>query len=109
MKHDVGERDPGLARERTELAWNRSGLAALVAVSVMLRRLWPLHGYKSVVTLTLIAIGATVWAISLRLAHKLRLNPESARGLMVSTARLMMLGTLVLALAAFVVGLLVPM
>jgi uncharacterized membrane protein YidH (DUF202 family) len=105
---EIGERDPGLARERTELAWNRSGLAALVAVTVVLRRLWPLHGYKTVVTLTLIAVGAATWTVSLRFARRIRLNQDGPHGLKESTARLLMFGTVVLAFAAFVVDLLIP-
>jgi len=108
MTDDLEERDSGLARERTELAWNRSGLATLVAVTVLLRRLWPLHGFKSVITFTLIAVGAATWAASMRFAQRMRLNPEALHGLTVSTARWLMLGTVVLALAGFVVSLLLP-
>jgi uncharacterized membrane protein YidH (DUF202 family) len=108
MTDEVGERDSGLAPERTELAWKSSGLATLVAVTVLLRRLWPLHGFKSVVTFILIAVGAAIWAASMRFAQRMRLNPEALHGLTVSTGRLLMLGTVVLALAGFVVGLLLP-
>jgi putative membrane protein len=102
------ERDPGLARERTELAWNRSGLAALVAVTVLLRRLWPLHGYRSIVTLALIAAGAAIWAVSMRFAQRMRLKSDTSHGLKVSTARMLMLGTVVLAIAGFTGGMLLP-
>jgi uncharacterized membrane protein YidH (DUF202 family) len=108
MTDEGEERDSGLARERTELAWNRSGLAALVAVTVLLRRLWPLHGSKSVITFILIAVGAATYAASMRFAQRMRLIPDALHGLNVSTARLLMLGTVVLALAGFVVGLLFP-
>ena len=36
--------DAGLAEERTVLAWNRSGLAVVVCVAVLLRHVWPLQG-----------------------------------------------------------------
>jgi hypothetical protein len=45
---------------------------------------------------------------SMRFAQRMRLNQEALRGLAVPTARLLMLGTVVLALAGFVVGLLLP-
>jgi uncharacterized membrane protein YidH (DUF202 family) len=100
--------DSGLARERTQLAWNRSGLAVLAAVTVTVRRLWPIRGDKAVLALALIAVGAVAWALSMRLS--LRGQPDSRphRGIRPSTARLLTLGTLALAAAAFLVGLLTP-
>jgi uncharacterized membrane protein YccC len=44
----------------------------------------------------------------MRFAQRMRLNPEALHGLTVSTGRLLMLGTVVLALAGFIVGLLLP-
>jgi len=44
---DEEARDSGLARERTDLAWNRSGLAVAVTVAIILRRLWPLSGDRA--------------------------------------------------------------
>jgi uncharacterized membrane protein YidH (DUF202 family) len=108
MTDEIEKRDSGLARERTDLAWNRSGLAALVAVTILLRRLWPLHGYTSIITVMLISVGATTWAVGMRFAQKMRFNSDASHVLSVSTARLLMLGTLVLALAAFVMGLFLP-
>ena len=54
--------DVGLAGERTVLAWNRSGLAVVVCVAVLLRRVWPLHGTDQEVALGLIAGAVVVWA-----------------------------------------------
>jgi len=102
------QRDPGLARERTELAWNRSGIAVLVAVAVMVRRLWPLDGYRSVLALALIAFGAAAWALGMRLANKARRTEGSEATLSIASGRALTAGTLVLALAAFVLGAIVP-
>ena len=56
-------RDRGLALERTVLAFNRSGVAVLVCVAVLLRHLWPLHDAGQRVALGLLAIGGIAWAI----------------------------------------------
>jgi hypothetical protein len=57
--------DGGLAREQTVLAWNRSGLAAVVCIAVLLRRVWPLHGGAQDLAVALIATAAIVWAVVL--------------------------------------------
>jgi len=56
-------RDQGLAFERTVLAFNRSGLAGLVCVAVLLRHLWPLRDTGQRIALGLLAVAAIVWAI----------------------------------------------
>ncbi|MGP0030672.1 MAG: DUF202 domain-containing protein [Acidimicrobiales bacterium] len=99
--------DAGLAHDRTDLAWNRSGLAVVVAVAIMLRHLWPLDGYKSVLALVLIAAGAVVWALGMRQALRTKADPDhSVLGM--PTCRMLMLGTVILAAAAFVVGAVLP-
>ncbi len=99
-------RDIDLARDRTDLAWNRSGLAVAVAVAIVLRRLWPLHGDREVITLALIAAGALTWAAGMWLSRRLP-NPDGAAGTMgVSGGRLLTVGTIVLAVAGFVGGVL---
>jgi hypothetical protein len=102
-------RDLELARERTELAWSRSGLAVAVTVAVTLRRLWPLTGDKAVVALVLIAIGSAVWVIGMQLGRRARLLSDGAGALATSTFRMMTIGTIILALAGFVVGLILPL
>jgi uncharacterized membrane protein YidH (DUF202 family) len=99
-------RDMGLARERTDLAWNRSGLAVAVTVAIVLRRLWPLHGDREGITLALIATGAVIWAVGMRLGRRLR-RPGRVQGPMSESAcRMLAAGTLVLAIAGFVGGIL---
>jgi len=101
-------RDPGLARERTELAWSRSGLSVAVTVAVTLRRLWPLTGDKSVVALILIAVGAIIWVLGMQLGRRKRLGAEVGGVVTASTCRMLSIGTFLLAVAAFVVGLILP-
>jgi uncharacterized membrane protein YidH (DUF202 family) len=99
----------GLARERTELAWSRSGLSVVVTVAVTLRRLWPLAGDKAVVALVLIAIGAAVWVVGMQLGRRARLFSGGHGVLATSTFRMLTIGTMILALAGFVVGLVLPL
>jgi Domain of unknown function (DUF202) len=103
-----GEGDPGLAQERTELAWSRSGLSVAVTVAVTLRRLWPLTGDKAVVALVLIAVGAVIWVVGMQLGRRSRFGAQAGGAIAASTCRMVTIGTLVLAGAAFVVGLLLP-
>src|SRR5580704_15808165 len=98
------EQDSGLARERTDLAWNRSGLAVAATVAIVLRRLWPLHGRREDITLALIASGAVIWAVGMRLGRRLA-HPRRDEGTMGESAcRMLTLGTLILAVAGFVGG-----
>lgn len=99
-------RDIDLARERTDLAWNRSGLAVAAAVAIVVRRLWPLHSGHAVLTMALIAAGAVIWAAGMWLSRRLP-DPGGVPGTMgESGCRLLTLGTVVLAVAAFVGGVL---
>lgn len=107
-KYEGGPPDTGLARERTELAWSRSGLSVAVTVAVTLRRLWPLTGDKAIVALVLIAIGAVVWVLGMQLGRRRRFGGEVGAPVTTSTLRMVTVGTLILAAAAFVVGLIFP-
>jgi uncharacterized membrane protein YidH (DUF202 family) len=108
LDNDAGEEpsgiDSGLAAERTLLAWNRSGLAVAVTVVIVLRRLWPLHGDREVVALGLIAVGAATWAAGMRIAHRRGMSAGSQPALSRPAGRMLTIGTLALALAAFVAG-----
>ncbi len=95
--------DRGLARERTDLAWNRSGLAVAVTVAIVLRRLWPLSGNREVLALALIATGAVLWVLGMRLG-RLTHPRRGEGGLGERSCRLLTMGTLVLAAAGFVAG-----
>ena len=61
--------DEGLSPERTELAWGRTGLALLVALGVLARRVWSLSGWLEVVALTLVGVGGLVWLVGMRLSR----------------------------------------
>ncbi len=110
MDDDAAEQsggiDSGLAVERTLLARNRSGLAVTVTVVIVLRRLWPLHGDRGVVALGLIAVGAATWAAGMRIAYRSGMSAGSQPALSRPAGRMLTIGTVALALAAFVAGLL---
>ncbi len=100
--------DVGLAGERTALAWNRSGLAVVVCVAVLLRHVWPLHGTDQEVALGLIAAAVVAWTVvlaALTLSAKRRepYQPHDA-----NVFRLMTAGTLLLAVVGFVAAFAAP-
>jgi len=96
------DRDPSLAAERTQLAWNRSGLAVLAAVAIALRRLWPVHGTTGSVILTLTALGALTWAAGMVMTRR---SGDGRPHLRHVHARTLTAGTLVLAAAGLALSL----
>ena len=98
--------DRGLARERTDLAWNRSGLAVAVCIVVLLRRIWPLHGTGRYVALGCISAGAVAWALALWVGRTLWSGTVQRTHLGPRRAAFITAGTLALALAALVLSLL---
>jgi uncharacterized membrane protein YidH (DUF202 family) len=102
-------RDSGLARERTELAWSRTGLAVAVTVAITLRRLWPLTGDKAAVALVLIAVGSGVWIAGMQLGRRARLLSDGSGVAATSTLRMLTIGTIILAAAGFAIGVLLPL
>ncbi len=93
--------DHGLTRERTDLAWNRSGLAVVVCIAVLLRRIWPLRGTDQVVALAGISAGSFAWALALSVGRRLgRRTPGVRAGLSPRRAAVITAGTLALAVAA---------
>jgi len=105
-QEELEVRDPGLARERTALAWNRSGLALMVAVAIMLRRLWPLEGTTSVVIIMVLAVGAILWATGMLLSRRPTSDLNASGVATRSHFQILTMGTLVLAFAGFLLGLL---
>jgi len=94
----------GLARERTVLAWNRSGLAAVVCIAVLLRHIWPLQGTGEYVALAVIAAAAIVWAVSLLVFTSSSANRSDEALFGEKVFRFMTVGTLMLAVVGFVLA-----
>ena len=99
--------DHGLTQARTDLAWNRSGLAFVVCVAVLLRHIWPLRGTDRFVALACISVAAVAWALALSVGRTLwgRAIPRH-RHLSSRRAAVITGGTVVLALAAVALALL---
>ena len=101
--------DSGLTRERTDLAWNRSGLAFLVCIAVLLRRIWPLRGTDQVVALICISVGSFAWALGLSVGRAWWSRATRERGgLSPRRAAVITAGTLALSGAALALALLPP-
>jgi hypothetical protein len=95
----------GLAHERTVLAWNRSGLAAVVCIAVLLRNLAPIHSTGQEIALGLIAAAAILWALVL-LAFTLSGTDRFLSALLGPRVFVMMtVATVMLALVGFLLGL----
>jgi uncharacterized membrane protein YidH (DUF202 family) len=94
----------GSARERTLLSWNRSGLAVLVCIAVLLRHLWPLEGAGQVVALIVIAVAGLVWALALLVFVHVGGNRDENVVLTAKVFRLMTVGTVLLAFVGFVLS-----
>ena len=103
------EETPGVAGERTDLAWSRSGLAVLAAVGALAKRILDTrHDVKAtfVVGLCLVA-GGIAW--SLAIAHARMVARTSIEGRIHADAqklRYVALGTTTLAIGALVLALL---
>jgi uncharacterized membrane protein YidH (DUF202 family) len=101
--------DHGLTNERTDLAWNRSGLAVVACVAVLLRRIWPLRGTDQIVALAFISTGAMAWGLALTVGRALgSRNKVPPAGLSPNRAAVITAGTLALAVAALALALVPP-
>jgi uncharacterized membrane protein YidH (DUF202 family) len=92
--------DPGLARERTVLAWSRTGLAFLALGGVLIR-VDPLAG------LAVLALGGVVWLVGYVHYRSMWAAARPARWLTRSRAlRLIAVGTAFVALVALLIAVL---
>ena len=105
---DADSRDPGLAAERTDLAWNRSGLSLVACGAVVMRGLavTGLPGADLAIGACILALGVLTSALGSWQVHRAR-----ARGGRRTTAADLLpvsLGVGVVGVAAFVLGALSP-
>lgn len=98
---------PGLAGERTDLAWSRSALALGVAGAAVLRRVWESVDTDNAraVVLALLGVGAATWLAALAWAHgAARTTMEGRRVASAVVLRRVTLGTLMFCAAALVLA-----
>ena len=100
--------DHGLTGERTDLAWNRSGLAVVACVAVLLRRIWPLRGTDQIVALACISAGALAWGLALTVGALWSRSTGARWHLSPRRAAVITAGTLALAVAALALALVPP-
>jgi uncharacterized membrane protein YidH (DUF202 family) len=94
---------PGLAGERTDLAWSRSALAVGVAGAAVLRRVWESIDTENAqaVVLALLGVGTATWLTALAWAHgAARTTMEGRRVASANVLRRVTLGTLMFCLVA---------
>ncbi len=95
--------DSGVAAERTDLAWGRSGLALLACLAILARRFFPFDTRADhVAAFLLLGAGGLGWAVSAYLRRGRTLVPGAA------TARRLLLVTVfttAIALAGFAISL----
>ena len=106
MASPIHADDDGLSPERTALAWNRTGMAFLIAVAALGRRVWPIDQGNHGFVLLALGIAAAAFLGSLWFASRLRTHARyGGETLDPHAFRLVSAGTLVLAIAGFALAL----
>jgi uncharacterized membrane protein YidH (DUF202 family) len=106
MADPLDEDDEGLAPERTALAWNRTGIAFLIAIAALGRKVWPIDQGNHAVVVLVLGIAALIFVASLVIATRLSTHHRYQGNTMDPRAfQLVTLGTFVVAVAAFVLAL----
>jgi len=101
---------PGLAAERTDLAWNRSGLAFLACGVAIMRGLARPHlSHANVaVGVVVLVLGSAVWALGGILARR-RVRVDRGRARADATDLVpIAIGTAAVGIAAFILGAFFP-
>jgi uncharacterized membrane protein YidH (DUF202 family) len=97
---DIEDRDPGLARERTDLAWTRTAISFIALGTAMLRT-------NTIAGVLVIAAGAAVWLmghLSARSTRRADHHPERKRTVQLITAATTLTAIVALALALLAPG-----
>ena len=106
MAASITPDDDGLAPERTVLAWNRTGMAFLIVIAALGRRVWPIDKGNHALVLVVLALAATTFVTSLWFASRLRTHSRyEGETLDAHAFRLVSIGTFVVAVAGFALAL----
>lgn len=101
------DHDPerGLAGERTDLAWHRTGLAMIIILGGVGRSALKYGGPLAVASVACVLIGTAIWWFGLQAAHRLSATTYTGRhrveDRLLTTVTI---GTLVIALAALLIS-----
>jgi len=104
------ERDPGLAAERTELAWGRSALSLFACGAAMVRGVENITGHETqpVAGIVVLVLGGIVWSAGVPLARQRAAASVAGRRHRAQMHELLPLavGTAIVGVAGLVVGVL---
>ena len=102
------DRDVVISVERTNLAWNRSGLALLACLAIIARRFFPVDTRADhVAALLLLGAGAAGWAVTLYVGRRAG-PPSSDTAEIDRRLRVATISTTAIGVAAFALGLFPP-
>lgn len=105
MADPFDEDDEGLAPERTALAWNRTGIAFMVVIAALGRRVWPLDEGQHPLAVLVIGVATLIFIASLWVATRLSTHHRYAGGTMDPRAfQLVTAGTVAIAVAGFLLA-----
>lgn len=103
------DRDPGLAAERTDLAWGRSTLALFACGAAVTKGVPNVTGEgRPTAGLAMLALGGAVWLAGLPFARVRARNGARRAVARPSELAPLAFGTAVVGAAAFMIGLLFP-
>lgn len=95
----------GLAGERTDLAWHRTGLAMIIILGGIGRNALKYDGPLAIASVICVLLGTAIWWFGLHAAHKLSATTHTGRHRAeVRLLTTITIGTLVIALAALLIS-----
>jgi uncharacterized membrane protein YidH (DUF202 family) len=105
MGRPLAEDDDGLSPERTALAWNRTGMAFLVVIAALGRRLWPIDEGNHAIVLMLLGVAGALFLFSLYVAAQVATHHRYAGETMDDRAFLLVtVGTVVVAVGGLLLA-----
>lgn len=98
---------PGVAGERTDLAWSRTGLSVVVCAAAIFKKVWEHFDGRAgrVAVFSALAVGGVAWSLSMRWgAHAARTTAGRRHVADERSVRHLMFGTLAFAVAALLLS-----
>ena len=85
--------DPGMAEERTALAWNRTGLSCFAAAAIALEVFWDRSGPGMALAAVLVVMGVIAYGAGRRRDE--RSTPQRLRVLSLATSAVAVLAAII--------------